>query len=142
MKLQILSFEWNKFENTNIKSFHLMTKAGEITVLDHHEDLITAIEPWTIEIITLEKSEEKTEFFAIWKWVIEISDSKSKIMTDMLLWIWEVDYDQAEKAKEKALELMKQYRKEKNRIDIEKYIEAEEQLARSMAKMKLYELNN
>gem|GEM_PF-6278288 len=37
---------------------------------------------------------------------------------------------------------MKQYRKEKNRIDIEKYIEAEEQLARSMAKMKLYELNN
>ena len=140
MKLQILSFEWNKFENEKVQSFTIMTKAWEITVLDNHEALITAIEPWTIEINILEDSEEKTEFFAIWKWVIEISDSKSKIMTNMLLWVWEVDLEQAEQAKAKALELMEKAKADKNKIDMEKYLEAEEQLAKSMAKMKLHEL--
>ena len=140
MILKILSFEWNKFESNKVKAFSVMTKAWEITVLDNHEDLITSIWSWTIEITVIVDSKEETEFFAIWKWVIEISNSSSKIITNMLLWVWEVDLEQAEKAKVKAIELMEKAKANKNKIDMEKYLEAEEQLARTMAQMKLHEL--
>jgi F0F1-type ATP synthase epsilon subunit len=58
-------------------------------------------------------------------------------MADMLIDVKAVDRDAAEKAKEKALELMQKYKDAKDRVDMEKYIEAEDMLLKSIAQLKL-----
>ncbi|MDR0772107.1 MAG: hypothetical protein LBF15_03545 [Candidatus Peribacteria bacterium] len=55
----------------------------------------------------------------------------------MLIDVKAVDRDAAEKAKEKALELMQKYKDAKDRVDMEKYIEAEDMLLKSIAQLKL-----
>ena len=58
----------------------------------------------------------------------------------MLIDVEEVDLDQAEAAKKRALELMEQFKHSKDRIDMEKFIEAEDMLLKSIAQLKLYDL--
>jgi F0F1-type ATP synthase epsilon subunit len=48
MKLTILSFDGKKIENDNVISITLMTKAGEITILNKHTPLITSVKPSTM----------------------------------------------------------------------------------------------
>jgi F0F1-type ATP synthase epsilon subunit len=68
---------------------------------------------------------------------LEVSDSSVKVMADMLIDVKAVNRDAAEKAKEKALELMQKYKDAKDRVDMEKYIEAEDMLLKSIAQLKL-----
>ncbi len=58
----------------------------------------------------------------------------------MLIDVEEVDLDQAKLAKERALELMDKYKHAKDRVDMEKFIEAEDMLLKSIAQLKLYDL--
>ena len=61
-------------------------------------------------------------------------------MADMLIDVEEIDMDQAAAAKERALEMMEKYKHAKDRVDMEKFIEAEDLLQKSIAQLKLYEL--
>ena len=45
MKLQITSASGNILETENFVRITLMTESGEITVLPHHEPLLSAIRP-------------------------------------------------------------------------------------------------
>jgi len=72
--------------------------------------------------------------------VLEVHYSEVKILSDMLIDIEEVDMDQAAAAKERALELMEKYKHAKDRVDMEKFIEAEDMLMKSIAQLKLYDL--
>ncbi|MDR3150908.1 MAG: hypothetical protein LBU14_04940 [Candidatus Peribacteria bacterium] len=47
--------------------------------------------------------------------------------------------ESAEKARQKAIELMEKYKDAKDKVDMEKYIEAEDLLLKSIAQLKLYE---
>ncbi len=58
----------------------------------------------------------------------------------MLIDVEEVDMDKASAAKERALELMEKYKNAKDRVDMEKFIEAEDMLMKSIAQLKLYDL--
>ena len=87
-----------------------------------------------------ENSMTKREDFAIGTGVIEVSNSSVKVMSDMLIDVQEVDLDQAELAKARALELMEKYKNAQDRIDMEKFIEAEDMLLKSIAQLKLYDL--
>lgn len=51
MKLKILSFDGASFHNENVVSVTLMTQMGEITVLDNHSPLITAVKPSTMFLV-------------------------------------------------------------------------------------------
>ena len=138
MKLQILSFSWESFSSDNVLSATIMTSIWEITVLDDHSPLLTSVTPSTMSVVYKdEKGSEKRSDFAIWKWVVEISENSVKVMADMLVDTDEVDSEAAEKARENAIKLMEKYKDSKDKIDMEKFIEAEDMLLKSIATLKL-----
>jgi len=61
-------------------------------------------------------------------------------MADMLIDIEDVDIEKAEHARTRAMELMAKYKDSKDRVDMEKFIEAEDMLLKSIAQLKLYDL--
>lgn len=138
MKLKILSFSWESFSSDNVVSATMMTAIWEITILDNHSPLLTSIKPSTMYVIYKDESwNEKRDDFAIWKWVVEVSNSEVKVMADMLIDIDDLDVEAAERARKKAIELMEKYRDAKDKLDMEKFIEAEDMLLKSIAQLKL-----
>ena len=143
MKLKILSFSGESFSSENVKSVTLMTGIGEITILEGHTALLTSVKPSTMFVVYTDESwNEKREDFAIWSGVVEVNHSTVKIMADMLVDIEDLDVDEAERAKAKALEIMEQYKDAKDKVDMEKFIEAEDMLLKSLAQLKLSESLN
>lgn len=141
MKLEILSFNWKLFKSRNVISVNVMTKVWEITVLDNHMSLITALNPWVVNVVYIDANNiKRDENFAIWWGLLEVSNSSMKILVDMLVWINEVDIDLAEKARLKALQMMEKYKNSKDKVDMEKFIEAQDMLLKSIAQLKLWKL--
>ncbi len=142
MKLEILSFTWNLFRSETVEQVTAMTKVWEITILDNHAPLVTVLKPSVISIVYIDESWVKSEKdFAIGWWVLEVSDSSVKVLIDMLVSIDEVDVDAAEKAKKDALAMMEKYKDSKDKVDMEKFIEAEDMLFKSVAKLKLSDIS-
>ncbi len=141
MKLNILSFDWKKIQRENVVSITLMTKSGEITVLDNHVPLITSIKPSTMYYIYIDENNMKIrDDLALWNWVVEVSNSNIKIMVDMLVDIDDLDIDHVERAKIEAEKKMLELKNSKDKLDMEKFIEAEDALLKSIASIKLYEI--
>jgi ATP synthase, delta/epsilon chain, long alpha-helix domain len=61
-------------------------------------------------------------------------------MTDMLVDMEQIDVEEAEKARQRAIELMEKYKNSQEKVDMEQYIEAEDLLLRSVAQLKLHNL--
>jgi ATP synthase F1 epsilon subunit len=141
MELKILSFNGESFQSDKVVSITLMTGRWEITILDRHSPLLTSIKPSTMFLVLKDDNGmTKRDDYAIWSWVVEVRNSKVKIMSDMLVDIEEVDYDKASQAREKALALMEKFKDSKDRIEMERFIEAEDMLLKSVAQLKLYDL--
>ena len=138
MQIEILSFTWNLFRSDTVESVTAMTKVWEITILEWHTPLVTVLNPSIISIVYLDDSWIKTEKdFAVWGWVLEISNSSVKILIDMLVSVDTVDIEHAEKAKKEALAMMEKYKDAKDKVDMEKFIAAEDMLLKSVAQLKL-----
>ena len=141
MELKILSFEWENFINKTVISVTMLTWVGEITVLENHEALMTYVEPSTLYVVFKDENGIKhRDDFAVWRWVVEINGKEIKILTDMLTDIKDLDIDKVKRAKLKAEELMAKYKDSKDKIDMAKFIEAEDALLRSIAQLKLYDI--
>lgn len=141
MELKILSFSGESFSHKQVISATLMTAVWEITILDNHSPLLTSVKPSTMYIIYRDENKvEQRDDFAIWAGIVEVRNSKIKIMADMLVDIEDLDKDKADRAKSQALELMEKYKHSKDRVDMEKFIEAEDQLLKSIAQLKLYDM--
>ena len=140
MELKILSFNGESFQSDRVTSITLMTGMWEITILDRHAPLITSLKPSTMFLELLdENGMKRRDDFAVGSGIVEVVDSKVKIMSDMLVDIEEVDYDKASQAREKALALMEKYKDAKDRMEMERFIEAEDMLLKSIAQLKLYD---
>jgi len=63
-----------------------------------------------------------------------------KILTDMLTDIADLDVEEVRRAKMLAEELMNKYKGKTDKMDMAKFLEAEEQLLRSIAQLKLYDI--
>lgn len=138
MKLKILSFGGEAFSSQSVVSATIMTWIGEITILDDHAPLLTSIKPSTMYVVYKdEHGIEKRDDFAIGSGVVEVSHNSVKIMADMLVDIDDLDLDKAERAREEALALMEKYKNAKDKVDMEKFIEAEDLLLKSIAQLKL-----
>lgn len=143
MKVNIYSFNWENFSSEDVTSITMMTMAWEITILNRHTPLLSAFKPSTMFMVY--KDENWVDYrndFAIWTWFVEVKDSEVKILTDMLIDIEDqkdIDKDAVELAKEEALALMEKYKLWKDRVDMEKFIDAEDNLLKSIAQLKLYE---
>lgn len=141
MELKILSFEWESFLNKKVVSVTLLTWVGEITVLEDHEPLMTYVEPSTLYVNFLDENNiEYRDDFAVWRWVVEIDWKEIKILTDMLTDIANLDIDKVRRAKLKAKELMEKYKDSSDKIDMARFIEAEDALLKSIAQLKLYDI--
>ncbi len=139
MKLEILSFEWDVFKSDDVVSVNVMTKNGEVTILENHMPIITSINPGVLFIQYKEKDTGKilqTEF-AVWRGVLEVGHNSSKILIDMLVSSENLDAEKAEKARQEAITLMEKYKNSKDKVDMEKFIEAEDMLFKSIAQLKL-----
>jgi ATP synthase F1 epsilon subunit len=138
MKLEILSFTWNLFKSETASSVTAMTKVWEVTILENHTPLVSVLKPSVLSVMyTTEAWEKKEKDFAIGWWVLEVSNSKVSILIDMLISVDDVDVDKAEEAKQKAMDMMEKYKDAKDKVDMEKFIEAEDMLLKSIAKLKL-----
>lgn len=141
MKLKIISFSGENFSSDTVISVTLMTGIGEITVLENHAPLLTSVNPSTMYVVFKDSNGvEKRDDFAIWRWVVEISNNEMKVMADMLVDIEDLDLDAAERARQKAIQTMEKYRDSNDKVDMEKYIEAEDMLLRSIAQLKLWNI--
>lgn len=141
MKLKVLSFSGENFSHNQVVSVTVMTKSGEITILDKHAPMIASIEPCVLYTVYMDENNmQQREDFAIGSGVVEVSNSSVKVMADMLIDVEEVDLNRAEQAKARALELMEKYKHAKDRVDMEKFIEAQDLLLKSIAQLKLYDL--
>lgn len=137
MKLEILSFEWNVFSSDSVNQVYSETKAGAITILEWHASLLVSLLPSVIEVKYLKNWEEKIENFAVWWWVLEVSNDKIKILVDMLITVEKADKERAQKAKDDAEKLMEKYKNAKDKIWMEEFIKAEDIVLKSIAEMKL-----
>jgi len=142
MKVEILSFTWNLFKTDNAVSVTASTKVWEITVLKDHTPLVTVLSPSILSVVYYDDRWEELETdFAIGWWVFEVSNSNVKVLIDMLVTVDTVDIDHAEKAKHEAMALMEKYKNAKDKVDMEKFIEAEDMLLKSLAQLKLSDIN-
>jgi len=143
MKVNIYSFNWEHFSSDKVTSITMMTMMWEITILNRHTPLLSAFKPSTMFIVY--KDENWVDYrndFAVWAWFVEVKDSEVKILTDMLIDVEDqkdIDKNAVELAKADALALMEKYKQGKDRVDMEKFIEAEDNLMKSIAQLKLYE---
>ena len=66
MEVKILSFFGEAFSSQTVDSVTLMTTSGEITILNHHEPLLSSFKPSTMYVTYKnEKGQEEREDFAI-----------------------------------------------------------------------------
>ena len=141
MKLKIFSFSWGSFTSDSVVSVTFMSSVWEMTILENHSPLLTSVVLSNISVVYLNDSKDKVEEdFAIWKWIVEVSQDWTKIMTDMLVDMEQIDVEEAEKARQRAIELMEKYKNSQEKVDMEQYIEAEDLLLRSVAQLKLHNL--
>jgi len=68
---------------------------------------------------------------------LEVGHNSSKILIDMLVSSENLDAEKAEKARQEAITLMEKYKNSKDKVDMEKFIEAEDMLFKSIAQLKL-----
>lgn len=141
MKLEILSFSGKLFKSRNVVSVNCMSKIWEITVLDNHESLITALSPCVINVVYIEEDNTKKEVnFAVWSGVLEFSHNSMKILIDLLVSVDDLDVDSVEKARQEALKTMDKYKNSQDKVDMEKYVEAQDVLLKSLAQLKLWKI--
>jgi len=141
MKLQVLSFTWKAFESEDVISVTVTTRNGEITVLESHMPLVSALKPSVLYIkFKDENNVEQREDYAIWGGIVEIWKDGVKVMADMLIDIDEVDREKAEEAKQRAMDQMAELRQSWAKVDMERFIEAEDMLQKSIAQLKLHKL--
>lgn len=141
MKLKVISFTWDAFSNDDVVSLTFVSKMWEITILNNHEPLITDLRPWILKIVYKDKHGAKhVENFAIGWWIVEIQHSDVKVLADMLVSTDSLDVKKAEEAEKEARELMEKYKHSKDIVDMEKFIEAQDMLMKSIAQLKLYEI--
>lgn len=141
MKLEILSFNGKLFKSHSVVSVTARTKMWEITVLDNHIPLITTLKPSVLRVVHMDENNMKQELdFAIWGWILEVAHSSIKILIDMLVTVDDVNLDLAEKARLSALETMEKFKDSKDRVDMERFVEAQDMLLKSIAQLKLWNL--
>jgi len=144
MKLNIHSFNWEHFSSDKVFSVTLMTMMWEITILDKHSPLLSAFKPSTMFLLYKDENNvTHRNDFALWAWFVEVKNSEVKILTDMLIDVEDqkdMDKDAIELAKADAVALMEKYKYSKDKMDMEKFIEAEDALMKSIAQLKLYEI--
>lgn len=129
MKLTLTSIKKRILTLDNFTSATIPTKSGEITVLENHEPLISALKPWILRI----KIWSKEELYAIWWWVLETDWKELNIIADMVDDWASLDIEEIRAKKLAAKKAMEKYSEENKTIDMNYYIELQTQFLKESA---------
>lgn len=133
MKISITSIKKKVLELDDFESISISTKNWEITIMDSHEPLITALEPWILKL----KHDSKIKMFAIWWWILETDGKILNIIADMVEDWAKLDINEIKMKKEQARLMMEKYKKENKIMDMDRFIELETEFLKESAKEQL-----
>ena len=117
MLLQLVTLDGVKFEE-DAYSIVLPTIDGEITVLQGHMPLLTALKPGTIAIRRKAGEDDaKIEHYATFGGVADVNSQKVRILVDEATHGDEINFAETEKARAEA---QKQLENAKDKVEIER----------------------
>ena len=109
------------------------TRDGEISVLANHEPLITALVPGILTVC----ADGKETSFAVGGGVAEITAMSTIITADMVEEGGALDIEAIRAKKNEAHKLLEEYKVKGDSMDMEAYVELEQQFLKESAKEQL-----
>lgn len=128
LHLQIITPEKTVFDD-DVDQVTLPTTDGQITVLPHHTNLITAIEPGEL----IYKKHQKDTLLAAGYGFAHVGADNVKVLVDLAAPEEAIEEKAIEEAKRQAEEAMKQ----KHTMSEEEYAVAAANLAKALAQLKI-----
>ncbi|MDD5377078.1 MAG: ATP synthase F1 subunit epsilon [Candidatus Gracilibacteria bacterium] len=129
MQLTLVSISRKVLDLPTIEWITIPTRDGEITVLANHEPLITALVPG---ILVVHANGESTSY-AIGGGVAEITAESIIITADMVEDGKNLDIEAVRAKKEEAHKLLEEHRNNGESMDMETYVELEQQFLKESA---------
>lgn len=106
------------------------TVSGQITILPHHVNLFTKIEPGELTV----KKGKSSQFLAITGGFLEVADNKISILADYAVRSEEIEAAKAIEAQKRAEQLMKQAKEKESQRD---FALAESELRKAILELKV-----
>ncbi len=106
----------------------LPTVDGEITILAHHEPIVSLLVPGELRIVV----NGEMRPYAIAGGVLEVQNNRAVVLADAAEHVEAIDEQRAEEARKRAEELMKE-----GKLDEEMYAETSAALERNLARLKV-----
>lgn len=128
MRLNIVTPEKKIFED-EVDQVSLPTLDGEITILENHLPLMTQIKPGELTI----KTRGKIEYFVTGGGFVEITGKRVSVLTDLAMVSDEISLEQAEAAKKRAEEALKN----KTNLSNEEFATAAASLEKALASLRV-----
>jgi len=128
LHLQIITPEKIVFDD-EIDQITLPTSTGQITVLPHHTDLVTQVEPGEI----IFKKHQKETFLASGFGFVQVAKDNIKVLVDLAAPEEEIEEKKIEEAKKQAEEALKQ----KHLLSEEEYATAAANLQKALVQLKI-----
>ena len=129
MHLTLVSISRKVLDLPAIEWVTIPTRDGEITVLPNHEPLITALIPW----ILIVRIDGKENSYAIGGGIAEITAESVIITADMVEDGKNLDIDAVRAKKEEARRLLEEYKSRSDAMDMDSYVELEQQFLKESA---------
>ncbi|MDD2516080.1 MAG: ATP synthase F1 subunit epsilon [Candidatus Gracilibacteria bacterium] len=132
MKFQLISVNKKVLDLEKVDSVIVPTQSGEITILPKHVPLVSSLQPGVL-IVKFDKEIKK---FAIGGGVVETDGKSIMVLADMVEDGAALDMTAIQAKKEELKKKIEEY-KQTGIMDMEKYIELEDEYLKQLVKEKL-----
>ena len=133
MQFTLVSISRKALDFPSIEWVTIPTHGGEITILPDHEALITALSPGVLIVCV----EGKNTSYAIGGGIAEITPENITITADMVEDGINLDIEAIRAKKEEARKLLEEQRNKGDNMDMQVYIELEQQFLKESAREQL-----
>lgn len=133
MQFTLVSIVKKALDLPSIEWVTIPTLDGEITILPNHEALITALVPGVLVV----RADGANVSYAIGGGIAEITPESVTITADMVEDGAGLDIDAVRAKKEEARNLLEEYRANGESMDMDAYIELEQQFLKESAREQL-----
>lgn len=133
MQFTLVSIVKKALDLPTIDWVTIPTGDGEITILPNHEALITALIPGVLVV----RANGEDISYAIGGGIAEITAESVTVTADMVEDGTNLDVDAVRAKKEEARKLLEEYRANGESMDMEVYIELEQQFLKESAREQL-----
>ena len=133
MHCTLVSITKKVFDLPAIEWITIPTQSGEVTILANHEPLITALVPGILTV----RADESTRSYAVGGGIAEITPESVTVTADMAEDGTNLDIDAIRAKKEEARKLLEEYKITGDSMDMDMYIELEQQFLKESAREQL-----